>query len=111
MCASNGSGQTRLTNDPKDDRDPSWSPDNTKIAFSSNRAGGTGDLEIYVMGAANGNSQARLTTRNGADTEPFYLSSSKIAFVSATGLFTIAPTGGTVTGPIAGTGSGDINPG
>jgi Tol biopolymer transport system component len=28
-----GTGQTRLTNDPADDYDPAWSPDGTKIAF------------------------------------------------------------------------------
>ncbi|MDQ3835647.1 MAG: hypothetical protein M3270_01755, partial [Thermoproteota archaeon] len=42
-----GSGQTRLTDDPANDLSPSWSPDGEKIAFSSNRD--NGDNEIYVM--------------------------------------------------------------
>ena len=30
-----GGNQERLTNNPSNDRDPDWSPDGTKIAFSS----------------------------------------------------------------------------
>ena len=30
-----GGNQERLTNNPANDRDPDWSPDGTKIAFSS----------------------------------------------------------------------------
>jgi hypothetical protein len=48
----NGTGQTNLTNDPSsnpfDDRDPSWSPDGTKIAFA--RAA-EGHMNIFVMNA------------------------------------------------------------
>src|SRR6185369_8132216 len=32
-----GSGQTRLTNDPGNDESPSWSPDGAQIAFTSDR--------------------------------------------------------------------------
>ena len=52
-----GSGQTRLTNNPATDGDPAWSPDGTKIAFVSDR---DGNLEIYVMNA-DGSGQTRLT--------------------------------------------------
>ena len=36
-----GSGQTRLTNNPAADGEPAWSPDGTKIAFTSDRATAT----------------------------------------------------------------------
>src|SRR5213082_3058241 len=45
-----GSHQTRLTNNPADDILPAWSPDGTKIAWSTNRPGGS-NYEIYVMNA------------------------------------------------------------
>src|SRR5207253_437430 len=38
----------RLTNNPANDQFPRWSPDGTKIAFTSNR---DGKEEIYVMDA------------------------------------------------------------
>ena len=39
-------GVTRLTEDPSDDRYPSWSPDGRRITFSSDR---DGNPEIYTM--------------------------------------------------------------
>ncbi|MDH5682254.1 MAG: hypothetical protein OEZ36_11740, partial [Spirochaetota bacterium] len=41
-----GTEQTRLTNNPANDGNPSFSPDGNKIAFSSNR---DVDWEIYIM--------------------------------------------------------------
>jgi Tol biopolymer transport system component len=45
----NGDNLTRLTNHAAIDDQPAWSPDGTKIAFTSDRGGG--DEEIYVMKA------------------------------------------------------------
>jgi Tol biopolymer transport system component len=47
-----GSGDTNLTNHPRDDTYPSWSPDGSEITFSSNRnADASGQSDIYAMPA------------------------------------------------------------
>ena len=61
-----GSGQTRLTDSPAWDANPSWSPDGGRIAFASEREG---DLEVYVMNA-DGSSQTRLTDDPDGDILP-----------------------------------------
>src|SRR6266571_1429919 len=43
-----GSGVTRLTNNPARDVAPAWSPDGSKILFETNR---DGNWEVYVMNA------------------------------------------------------------
>jgi Tol biopolymer transport system component len=111
-----GTSQTALTNDKKNDVEPSYSRDGSKLTFSSNRAsaGTSNGQEIYVMGSANGNSQVRLTTIAGDETAPFYLDATRIVFASSAfgggGLAIVAPTGGTVT-KIVGTVAGDATPG
>ena len=54
-----GGNQRNLTNNPADDRSPSWSPDGKHIVFMSNRDGhakhGWLTYEIYVMDADGGN--------------------------------------------------------
>jgi Tol biopolymer transport system component len=47
-----GSDQTNITNDPASDGEPSWSPDGTRIAFSSQRGGPA--QNIYTMSADGG---------------------------------------------------------
>jgi Tol biopolymer transport system component len=72
-----GTGVTRLTNDPLRDAEPAWSPDGTKIAFTSNR---DGNHEIYVLNA-DGTGVTRLTNDPLRDAEPAWSpDGTKIAF-------------------------------
>ncbi len=77
-----GSNTTRLTSHPDSDINPAWSPDGTKIAFVSARAG-FGNDEIYVMNA-DGSNPTRLTNDSAGDYEPAWSpDGTKIAFVSS----------------------------
>ena len=51
-CNTDGSNITRLTNDPGDDGQPTWSPGGTHIAFVSNR---DGYYNLYIMNADGSN--------------------------------------------------------
>ena len=66
-----GTGETRLTNNPAFDGHPDWSPDGEKIAFERDFD------EIYVMNAADGSGQTRLTTGEAPSWSP---DGEKIAF-------------------------------
>jgi|CXWL01.1.fsa_nt_gi Tol biopolymer transport system component len=56
-----GSELTNLTNNLATDMSPAWSPEGTRIAFTSDRSG---DTDIYVMNA-DGSSLSRLTNDRG----------------------------------------------
>ena len=74
-----GTGQTNLTNNVAVDSWPAWSPDGTKIAFTSQR---DGNGEIYAMNA-DGTGQIRLTNNATEDAQPAWSpDGSKIAFTT-----------------------------
>ena len=62
VISSDGSGPINLTRNSCADDEPDWSPDGSKIAWSSNR---DGDYEIYVM-SAEGGDVTQLTSHGGA---------------------------------------------
>ncbi len=66
ICVINadGSGLARLTNTAGTDSEPDWSPDGTRILFTSQR---DGNAEIYAMNP-DGADQTRLTQSPGMDT-------------------------------------------
>lgn len=62
----------RITNDAGVDKLPSWSPDDSRLAFSSNRASGGGDYDIYTCSPAGLNQAVSgpLTASTGDDDAP-----------------------------------------
>lgn len=66
-----GTGLVRLTNTPADDRDPAWSPDGTKIVFSSNRSFSRmpGHRHLWIMNA-DGTGLSQLTSGSDDETQP-----------------------------------------
>ena len=68
MDADGGNPQN-ITNDPADDREPSWSPDGKRIAFVSERDEPRVYGDIYVMDA-DGNNLQRFTDHKFDDRHP-----------------------------------------
>ncbi len=74
-----GTNQTNITNNGANNSQPNYSPDGSKIVFSTNR---DGNNEIYQMNG-DGGSPVRLTNNPASDTSPsFSPDGSKIVFVS-----------------------------
>ncbi len=74
-----GTNFINLTNHPAEDRQPDWSPDGRKIAFSSDR---DGNMDIYTMNA-DGTNLINLTNHPAEDKGPAWSPDGKqIAFHS-----------------------------
>ena len=75
-----GSVPTRMTSGNAIDAEPVWSPNRTRIAFTSTRDGG--NVDVYAMDADGGN-VTRLTTTPAIDSTPAWSpDGSRIAFTS-----------------------------
>ena len=73
-----GTGVSRLTSAPAVDRQPSWSPDDETVVFSSNRAG---SFDLWKKGA---DGLVQLTHGGAADRDPAWSpDGTEIAFVRA----------------------------
>ena len=86
-----GSNPVNLTNNAFLDDTAVWSPDGTKIAFSSNR---DGDYDIFVMNADGSNVVEPDERRDGDFIDEFPAWSpdgTKIAFTAYRDVFTILP--------------------
>ncbi len=80
---SDGTGIVNLTNHPAEDYCASWSPDGSKLVFSSDRDDSAG--EIYVM-SADGSDVTRITNDDYVDFGPAWSpDGSRIAFMSIRG--------------------------
>ncbi|MEY2474746.1 MAG: TolB protein [Actinomycetota bacterium] len=81
-----GTGLLTLTNGPGHDFHPSWSPDGSRIAFTSDR---DGEHQIYAVDA-DGSDQTRLTTTTGYATQPDWSpDGSRLAFSRGSGTHTM----------------------
>jgi dipeptidyl aminopeptidase/acylaminoacyl peptidase len=78
LISTDGTKRMRLTNSDKNDRNPLWSPDGSKIAFSSNRSGKS---QVHVIALSGGESQQVTFAENGVN---FYkwIDNTTIAFIS-----------------------------
>jgi Tol biopolymer transport system component len=108
-----GSGLVRLTSNPANDRNPAWSPDGTRIVFTSTRdqqgeppfsQPDQFNSELYVMNA-DGSGQTRITDYEGVDTDPAWSpDGARIAFKRAacfynciSHIYSVAPGGSGLT--------------
>ena len=75
-----GGAPQQLTNSPKHDRHPRWSPDGKWIAFESSR---DGEAQVWVMAAAGGEPK-KLTTLSTGAAQPMWSPNGKqLVFVSS----------------------------
>jgi dipeptidyl aminopeptidase/acylaminoacyl peptidase len=80
LAATDGSWKKQLTNSPKQDRHPRFSPDGKKLLFESNRSG---DNQLWVLSLDGGEAQQLTTIATEAGNSQWSPDGKTIAFVSA----------------------------
>lgn len=79
IIATDGTNRRQLTTDPANDRNATWSPDGTMLAFESTR---TGTSQIWLI-APEGGAQTQLTSISTGASEPVWSpDGNHIAFIS-----------------------------
>ncbi len=99
-----GSAVVQLTSDPSSDIQPVFSPDDSRVAFASDR---TGNWDIWVIDRQGGN-RIRLTDGHTVNFGPAWSPSGQVLFTSARSghenIWSVTPTTGvTPSAPITGT--------
>jgi Tol biopolymer transport system component len=80
-----GTGLTRLTNEPTEDIFPAWSPDGSRIAFTRCQPGESSPCDVWAMDAE-GAGPVNLTNDPANDGEPAWSpDGTRIAFISDRG--------------------------
>jgi dipeptidyl aminopeptidase/acylaminoacyl peptidase len=80
LVPAEGGAPRKLTNSPKHDRHPRWSPDGKWVAFESNRSG---KFQIYLIPADGGEAKELTSLSTGAQQPVWSPDGRRIAFVSA----------------------------
>jgi TolB protein len=116
MVRADGSDLVQLTNNADEDREASWSPDGTRIAFTREGPGATTNIMLLALG---GGGELAVTPAGGFDGAPDWSPDGKrIAFNrflpgDGNRVFTIAPNGAALTQRTFGggpTGFNDVHP-
>ena len=85
--SSDGKTVKRLTNNSYEDATPAYSPDGKRIAFTSNRYGGSGDYDIFIMNPGVGVKNLTNTREPWEASAAWSPDGSKIAFARGGDIF------------------------
>jgi Tol biopolymer transport system component len=113
-----GTGLTRLTDDPADDQFPQWSPDGTTIVYDNAGNNQKPDdpqysrtAEIYSVDATSTGTPTRLTHNSVDDNAPsFSPDGRQIAFFHGGEIWTMSNNGGDQQSVLGGNGQGGFTP-